>query len=371
MDKLLVFNSDKMKSVLFGMFFINAVLLPFAALQAKTPHLTAEELSAAPPKVIRFCCSFGADLGIAGVPFAKKTDITSLEKIGPHSYLGNDTEGNGNIYTRRGGFLDLGHLRDYADWTAWLYCRINESLQNNASDTIDLGNEGGSKTLILTLPTDATNINVYKLAGKIAYDLSLWHEIATWFGASYVPLLPERYSSFSPEDLYSNLMGITIGMRALKSEMEYNDAVTVLLSNMLDSLEVVSTEAETYEAMENVNYYWWTDQKKLPSKKILLKHYFDSEHSLEPWLVPDILHQRTPWILFKPKTQIANLYELNIKLNYRFPKKMIFPDLENREITQKDFARLIEVIEEELNKTTSAEPATTKSRQKRKRKNST
>ncbi len=238
---------------------------------AKAPLLTARELSFPPPKIIRTCCSFGADIRISGIPFVKKTDITSIDEIGAHHYLGNIEENNGNIYTKRGGFLDLGHLRDCADWTAYLYQLILASKENKELEIIHLGNEGGSKILELKIPEDLEDWETIELAGKIAYDLSLWHEIATWYGTSYVPLVPERYSSFSPEDLYSNLLGVHLGMAAIKSDLEYNEAMTVLLSEMLDSLDAVTSQEETYDAMVLVDDIWYTSQKRLPNKKLLVK----------------------------------------------------------------------------------------------------
>jgi hypothetical protein len=323
-------------------------LLMVIQTQAKAPVLTAEELATPPPRIIRTCCSFGANLGIAVIPFVKKTDITSIAEIGPHEFLGGNHEGNGNIYTMRGGFIDLGHLRDYADWTAWLYCRITASYNIGENNVISLGTEGGAKTLELELPRSADNIDVYQLAGKIAYDLSLWHEIATWFGASYVPFLPERYSSFSPEDLYSNLMGVHIAIRALKSDLNYDEAMTKLIAETLDNLECVATEVDTYAAMEKVNHLWWTSEKRLPSKNVLLKRYLDTNPTLEPWLIPEDEDSPEPFLLNKPDADLIKDYRLTIRLNYKFPLKAIPVTRSHRTVTQNDFGLLMRYIQKEL-----------------------
>ncbi len=313
-------------------------------MEAKVPELTAEDLAVPPPRIIRTCCSFGANLGIAGIPFVKKTDITSIGEIGPHKYMGSNMEGNGNIYTHYGGFIDMGHLRDCADWTAWLYCRIKK----NKHESIDLGNEGGAKTLELHLNEITGNIDTLQLAGKIAYDLSLWHEIATWFGASYVPLLPERYSSFSPEDLYSNLLGVHIAMKAIKSNLDYDDAMTTFISETLSSLECVTTYYDTYAAMEKVNHLWWTSERKLPSKNVLLKRYLDSSKELKPWLVPDGEDAPEPFSLNKPDASLTKNYKLAIRVNYKFPLKAIPITRSHRIVTQNDFGTLLNYIQEEL-----------------------
>lgn len=315
---------------------------------AKAPLLTVKELSAPPAKIIRTCCSFGANIGISGVPFVKKTDITSLEEIGNHHFLGNIEENNGNIYTKRGGFIDLGHLRDCADWTAYLYQVIIASKENGEFEIIHLGNEGGSKKLLLEIPEDMDETEAGELAGKIAYDLSLWHEIATWYGTSYVPLVPERYSSFSPEDLYSNLLGIHLGMQAIQSDLEYNEAMSLLIAQMFDNLEAVSSRNETYDAMVKVDEIWYTSQKRLPNKKLLLKRYLDNDSYLTPWLVPKMGSRKSPFVLSKPESYLTDFYELNIKLNFRFPVKSIFPDEKNRVITQKDFSLFLAQIQSEL-----------------------
>ena len=105
---------------------------------AKSPELTKKELSVPPPRIIRTCCGFGVEIGFVAVPFARKTDITSVEIMGTHQFLGHRNEKNGIVYTRRGGFLDLGHLRDCADWTAYLYDLIKSSQTDPSLSKIDL-----------------------------------------------------------------------------------------------------------------------------------------------------------------------------------------------------------------------------------------
>ena len=85
------------------------------------------------------------------------------------------------------GFIDMAHLRDQSDWTAYLYTQILEH-KKKGSLSIVLGREGGEKTLNVSIPSNLNNQDLINLAGKIAYDLSVWHEIATWFGASSIPV---------------------------------------------------------------------------------------------------------------------------------------------------------------------------------------
>lgn len=324
------------------------LLIVFHPVFGRAPVLTPKEITNAPPRVIRTCCAFGANLQLGFIPFVKYTDITSPAEIGSHEYLGGKKERNGNIYTRSGGFIDLGHLRDCADWTAYLYNLILTSRENPECRTIDLGFEGGPKKLVLNITCEPDTFDVALLAGKIAYDLSLWHEIATWYGASLIPAVPERYSSFSPEDLYSNLLGIHLAIQALQSPDDYNNAMTRLIAATLDRLDAVATRDETYSAMEKVENSWWTNKKHLPSKKIILKRYLDSENILVPWLVPGEDKNTHPCPLAKPATELNAYFRLEIKPNYHFPTKKIFGKKNIHTITQVDFETLLQQINSEI-----------------------
>jgi hypothetical protein len=222
--------------------------------------------------------------------------------------------------------------------------------------TMILGREGGEKNLQVTIPENMDDQDLMLLAGKIAYDLSVWHEIATWFGASTIPFVPERYSSFSIEDAYSNLLGVKIGIQALQSELPFETAMTQIIEQTLKSLDVVSTEQETYLAMEEVRDIWWTRDKKLPSGKVLLQRDLKVYSCLQPWLVPgwakpDEPHTELKVPEFTSDGQNLNtFYQLEFRLNHKFPFRKIFPDRKERNITQNDFDRLLAQVAVELTK---------------------
>ncbi len=333
--------------VLFSLIFCSTIVC------AEAPDLSSRLLSSPPHRVIRTCCAFGSDLSLMIIPILKYSDITSVDQLGPHSYLGNDGEGNGIIYTQRGGFVDMGHLRDQADWTAYLYSRIVLA-QQNGNLTLRLGREGGSKLLSLNIPASLSIDDALQLAGRIAYDLSIWHEIATWYGSSTIPFVPERYSSFSIEDPYSNLLGITIGIAAIKSGLPYEEAMTKLIGNTLETLCAVVSQNETYNAMEAVRNLWWTRDKHLPSRDVLIERQLWVYSCLEPWRVPGWNENNlASYDLNVPdKTTdgrlLTNFYELDFKLNYKFPLKEIFASKTGRRVTQADFGQLIKYIEQDL-----------------------
>ena len=332
---------------------ISALLILAFPLFGKEPFLTKKQITSPPGRIIRPCCSFGSYVPVMIIPGLKITDITNRENIGKHRYLGNSEEGNGIIYTQKGGFIDLGHLRDMADWTAYLYIHIQKSREDGGQQ-LQLRREGGSKKLDLWIPTDLEPKDAMRLAGKIAYDLSVWHEIATWFGASLIPLIPERYSSFSVEDAYSNLLGVTLGMEALESDLPFEEAMTKLIDRTLEELGVVDTEAETYAAMELVLEVWWTRTKRLPNLEILLQRQLKVYPSVEPWLVPGWAGdssglKKLDVPLFTQAGQLlTDLYELRLKLNNKFPFRRMFPYRNRRIITEDDFEVLLDRVELEL-----------------------
>ncbi len=341
-----------MKTVLFLLIF-SVLNICALNIQAKVPVFPVNKLDTKPHRIIRTCCSFGTDMQLFAIPGVKLTEITGMEKIGAHHYLGDASEENGIIYTRRGGFIDMGHLRDQIDWMAYLFTQLNEN-KTKGNLSIVLGREGGEKNLNVKIPSNLTNTDLVLLAGKIAYDLSVWHEIATWFGASTIPFVPERYSSFSIEDAYSNLLGVTIGIQALQSALPYEEAVTKIITQTLQNLEPVTNEAETFLAMEAVRNVWWTREKRLPSSRVLLQRQIQVYPCLLPWLVPgwaslnqESLELKIPEFASTGET-LNSLYQLEFRLNYKFPFKKMFPDRKERIITQNDFNRLLSQVETEL-----------------------
>lgn len=339
--------------------FLQLVLLGFlvswvTSLYGKPLNLPTKEIQSPPPRIIRTCCSFGSDLKVAAIPTKKITHISSLDKLGAHKYLGDEKEGNGIIYTKYGGFIDLGHLRDQADWTAYLYNLIK---RNQGKETLvqRLGPEGGIRTLNICVPAHLDSNSVMLLAGRIAYDLSVWHEIATWFGASSIPLVTERFSSFSVEDAYSNLLGVTLGIEALRSNLPYEESMTRLIDRTFEELEAVLTEADTYAAMEQVRNIWWTRDKKLPSPKIMLQRNLEVYSRVRPLLIPGLDTENTAdYELTVPENTrsgqpLTDLYQLVIRPNYKFPLREIFPAEGRRVVTQQDFKALLQQVAKEWN----------------------
>ncbi|MDP1815694.1 MAG: DUF4056 domain-containing protein [Leadbetterella sp.] len=327
------------------------LLLISFSLFAKAPKNV--NLKNPPPRIIRTCCSFGVDVKVAGMPFVKYTEVTSPELIGNHKYLGSKAENNGIIYTEKGGFIDMGHLRDIADFTAYLYLLIQDQRHNGAF-SLKLGNEGGMKTLTVNVPEKFTDEDVVHLAGRIAYDLSVWHEISTSYGASFIPLVPERYSSFSVEDAYSNLLGVHLGMKSILGSGEYESEMTVNVKEVLESLNAVKDRESTIEAMNAVKDIWWSGKAKLPSRKVLIKRQFEVYDCVYPMLInSEKIENSVENKVCVPLESSSNesfndFYKLSIKANFKIPVDKVFGQhvKEKNIITQLDFPALIKYAEE-------------------------
>ncbi|WP_343913202.1 DUF4056 domain-containing protein [Aquimarina litoralis] len=310
-------------------------------------------LNKTPPRIIRACCAFGYDLKIWGIPFISIDQVISIDDLNEHHYMGYKKEGTGTIYSTKGGFIDFGHLRDQLDWTRYLYTLIIDS-KGKGEVILPLRNEAGRKTLYLNIPEELNDDDCILLAGKITYDLSLWHEISTWFGASTVPLISEKFSSFSVEDVYSNLLGIHIGMKTLHSEKPFNQAATEIIKSTLDSLGAVKTAKETYDAYNAINNIWYTNKKRIPSAKITLKRDLNVLKSSNPWIVSSYTNSdNEPIVLDVPILNtkgelLTNFYEFTIDLNRKIPMEEIFPNRKNSIINQNDFSVLLDKISQEI-----------------------
>jgi hypothetical protein len=326
-----------------------AIFLYANLLLAKAPVFKEKDYFSHPPRIIRTCCAFGTDLKISILPGLKKTDLTSIELMGKHHYLGHHTEKNGILYTRRGGFIDFGHLRDLVDWTAFIYNLAKKS-QETGEIFLPLGFESGEKALMIKVPATEKEEDLINLAGRIAYDLSIWHEITSWFGASAVPLLSEKFSSFSLEDTFSNLLGTKIAAAAILSDLPYDEAVTEAIHQTLLELEVVSSVDESYQVMESVREIWWTRKVPLPRNGVMIQRKLGAYSTMSPLLVPGWESKnKIPFQLTLPERTLdgiplSEFYTISVDANNKVPITKIFPERTDRMVTQNDFQVIIDYI---------------------------
>ena len=268
-----------------------------------------EEVPRVPVRTrLRPCCAFGSALrvrvGAVAVPGFQIANILSPDDIGRHAYdagrvgssVAAEREKNGLVYTCRGGFIDTAHVRDYADWTLYLATQIGRQLESGG--LVELPEREGGTRRIRIHPVDPELVDVHgrrdltaALAVWLGYQLSVWHEIATWYGWSYVEAFPELASAFSPEDLYSNLLGAKLAGPIITSgndlsETLFNRAIDAWFAQSLEFLGGV--DADLGEAvMAEVDQVWWDSGARLPDADLVLRRNLQVGARIEPWVVPE------------------------------------------------------------------------------------
>src|SRR5262249_56248390 len=161
------------------------------------------------PHHLRPCCDFGFDLGLryGFLPILgyRITNLKTIEDVGRHDddravvTLGSQgelvsEESNGLVFTCRGGFIDTAHVRDYADWTIYLASKLSGHLRSGTA--IELSSEAGRRRVVLEkvdrafLRTHDRAALTMAIAQWLAVQLSMWHEVSTWYRWSSFPGFP-------------------------------------------------------------------------------------------------------------------------------------------------------------------------------------
>ncbi|HBR1715119.1 TPA: DUF4056 domain-containing protein [Klebsiella pneumoniae] len=289
-----------------------------------------------PPESLRPCCAFGYDLHVraAGIPIPMYQigNVLTLGTLGKHHYndsafgavknlLGLSEEQNGLIYTRRGGFIDIAHVRDTADNTFYLFNRIAPTL--GQAGRIFYSEELGVRRVQLNAFTPPAGVRQrYQLAawlaGHLAFEIAQWHEIAQWYGFQSVPGFSEEISAFSPEDLYSNLLGARLAINVILSGHggsleDYNQAMDAALKQVLTRL-LVATRGETEAMFQQIDGDWWNSHRRVPDKFLVLKRNYDLQENRLPTPVP--FETMPPYRLTMPEQvggfRLRDLGELQI-----------------------------------------------------------
>lgn len=301
-------------------------------------------------RMIRQCCNFGYDAPVFWMP-VHMGYITSVEHLGNHVFYGDDQEGNGIIYSNNGGFIDLGHIRDNADLVAYFAWHITHSVGSDT--TIETVREGGKRRIELLLgDSELTNDDILLLAQRISHEMSVWHEIRTYFGVPTFWPIHEKQSAFSPEDNYSNLLGTFVGYRALKRKGDFLSNMNLEIEELLKSYDPVQSSEETRTAMDDVRGLWWR-KVSLPSNRFLLAKYFDTYGTLEPWLIPSHSNYfdtpSKPIQLTVPETtssgkKLTDLFEIHIKPVPNIPVRKVLGRKRSKGISELDFPTYVNWI---------------------------
>ena len=236
--------------------------------------------------------------------------------IGSHKSIG---EGQGMLYTLRGGHIDLAHVRGPADQAKQAYDRTYACIVNGRrSFTVKPAWERITNKVTFEYPPNwketpkaerqriAREIGL-KVAPLVGYNSSLYHEMLTWKGAKFFLIEPEFKSSFSWEDIYSNAMGSWVATDAIRAGGNFNRTFTRLLNQELQRLEVVP-QAKAKQITESMRGKWFTYAS-------LIKKNMDShvDNDISPCIVPGYT---TAEPITYPLPNLDGIEQYGIKVKY-------------------------------------------------------
>ena len=221
--------------------------------------------------------------------------------LGVHGYYYRPTEKDGIAYTCRGGHIDIAHLRISADWTAYLATQTYRHLMKRDSGfSYKLAVDRSRDYVQFSYPSDwdtlpeaqrsqiASEVSL-AVGPYLAYRLTMWHEILTWFGFKCVGLPTEFPSAFSWEDSFSNLLGTVVAVHALQDpEHSYDEAVKISLDKEMAKLGI-QRAAVAKAASESVKGTWSTGDFTM--LQTIMKRNFDMglrDGAITPSLVPNV-----------------------------------------------------------------------------------
>ena len=280
--------------------------------------------------------------------------------LGTHNYSSSLGERNGLVYTCRGGFIDIGHLREAADRTAFLADLVLDKLLDGENQFSFRVIEPSRYYVTISYPSGWEGMSEEEraeIAGEVSIPLGqyfahkslVWHEIITWYGFSSTGVFSEKISSFSFEDTYSDATGVYLAGKALRSHRSYDKVMTELLDGRLRELGVQSP-AFTRQAVSRISGEWYTGElyiftrMKEPSFDVGLDNGF-----ITPMLVPDICPDAVPEICpvpdLKAVSQMGFVVELEIE-PYIWEKRAIYHSIELEQNIQPEahFPQLIDYI---------------------------
>ncbi len=229
-------------------------------------------------------------------PFTLYSSATA-DGLGEHSYGdGNGETSRGIVYTTRGGFLDIAHIRNTADMTAYIHARVSHAVRAGWGCVRFRGYEPCVYTVALAYPASWAGLSAreraevgeefsLRLAQRLAVQVMTWHEILTWHGYKSTGLVSEAGSAFTHEDGPSHVVGALIAGEALRAGGgggDFDAQVTALLMQTLEELGAVGKD-ELSEAVAAVEGDWWS------AGKAMRRHVETGlDGPLTAWLAPGL-----------------------------------------------------------------------------------
>lgn len=330
----------------------------------------------AAPKRLRPCCALGVDLrptvGPVPVPLVELENVRGPDELGPHGYDKGDLvrEKNGVVFTCRGGFIDVAHVRDNLDRTMYLSLQFAKVLPGGT--TIELPEEGTLRRVTLgSLPPGLLERHgrwtiATALAAWTNHHLGNWHEVVTWYGWESVKGIEERMSAFSPEDIYSNTLGAKLGAgivldHEMRSRDEFDVAAQAWIKEGLRRLGALPL-AQGRAAMQAVDGMWWDSNRRVPEFELVTRRYVSAEIPVKPWIVAEALpgdktvqemcaDQPPALALDLPEkigaVAIGELVTVTFEFDKWVPARFPLPAAKGDAVTQADFEVILKDVREQ------------------------
>lgn len=223
----------------------------------------------------------------------------SLQDLGRHDYNSFLGENNSLVYTAKAGYIDMGHLRESADRTRYIFHVCEENIQNSISEFSFEVVEPSVYHVHVDYPDNWGQLSDHdknQIARDVAIDLgqhiahlsTVWHEIVTWYGYASTGLLSEKASSFSWEDSYSDLLGTKLAAMVLReNKQDYNDGMTRIINQELAKLDPQSVRTAK-RATDIIKGKWFSGRYPFLTMN---RRNFDvgfDDGSITPFRVPGV-----------------------------------------------------------------------------------
>ena len=242
-------------------------------------------------------CSANSNIKLRSSPYwGSPINWINPDSLGTYCYGGCIDEKIGMLYTKKGGFIDTGHLMESMDRTKCSYDVIRKNLILELSDFRFKLTEPATYAVHVGYPFDWRQKNKPEkekiiddvsiaLGQVIAHRSTIWHESITWYGWSCMAIFPEKPSSFSWEDIYSDLLGSKIGAEALRTGGEFEVTANQVMRRRIEELSPVSIK-EAKRAASTINGRWYSAlfYPMIDMKKRNFDVGFNGY--ITPWLVP-------------------------------------------------------------------------------------
>lgn len=308
----------------------------------------------------RACCNFTSHPVLDSLGLFQFIDPNNM---GNHSYGQKQKDAMGITYTCGGGFIDVAHLRDNADWTAHILLQLPQWL--GTGQTIEARREGGFKSRKVFFPKmprekvlALSQEDLSRIAIAMSFGFATLHEITTGFDIAVsfpvTLVMYERASSFSVEDQYSNLLGGHLGAEAILAPGNYDEEMSKALNRTMKKLAPIGLE-ESKTLHATLKNIWW--QKDLLGRnRMVQKRNYAYKGDVLPVPVPNVkaCEGKELMPLEVPEKlstgELANSFfvirvETNALMKRQLKKHGLKPV---KVITQKDYPQMVPVLEREF-----------------------